>query len=81
MSASTVIVEAVFENGLLRPLASLPLAQNQHVQITIRVPAKVRPWPADVAAIYHETAEEDWQLVEAMAPLVRETWPKDEGQS
>jgi predicted DNA-binding antitoxin AbrB/MazE fold protein len=81
MSASTVTVEAVFENGLLRPLEALPLAQNQHVQITIRVPAKIRPWPKDVAAIYQETMEEDRRLAEAMVPLIRETWPKDEDQS
>ena len=28
-------VEAVYENGLLRPLEPLPLAEQQHVQVTI----------------------------------------------
>jgi predicted DNA-binding antitoxin AbrB/MazE fold protein len=28
-------VEAVYENGLLRPLEPLPLVEQQHVQVTI----------------------------------------------
>ena len=28
-------VEAVYENGILRPLVPLPLADSQHVRITI----------------------------------------------
>ena len=28
-------VEAVYENGVLRPLEPLPLAENQHVKVTI----------------------------------------------
>jgi predicted DNA-binding antitoxin AbrB/MazE fold protein len=28
-------IEAVYENGLLRPLEALPLAEHQHVQVTV----------------------------------------------
>jgi predicted DNA-binding antitoxin AbrB/MazE fold protein len=30
-----IIVEAVVENGLLRPMQPLPLKENEHVRITI----------------------------------------------
>jgi predicted DNA-binding antitoxin AbrB/MazE fold protein len=38
MSADTFTVEAVFENGVLRPLEPMPLTDGQRVTITIQLP-------------------------------------------
>jgi predicted DNA-binding antitoxin AbrB/MazE fold protein len=34
-----ITVEAVYENGVLRPVAALPLTENQKVRLTIEAPA------------------------------------------
>ena len=78
MSANAITVEAIFDNGVLRPIRPLPLAANQRVTITVQVPAEERTWPPDVAAVYQEIAEEDRRLAAAMLSTVRETWPAGE---
>lgn len=78
MSMNSVTVEAIFENGVLRPVQPLPPATPQKVTVTVQFEAAGRPWPEDVAAIYREIAEEDRRLAEAMLPGVRATWPADE---
>jgi predicted DNA-binding antitoxin AbrB/MazE fold protein len=35
----TITVEAVSENGVLRPKEPLPLKEHEHVQVTIHSPA------------------------------------------
>lgn len=80
MDTQAITVDAVFENGLLRPLGPLPLAPSQRVTLTIRL-SEARPdWPDDVAAIYQELAAEDRRLAEAMFGTVRETWPAGKEQ-
>jgi predicted DNA-binding antitoxin AbrB/MazE fold protein len=79
MNESSMTFDAVFENGILRPLQTLPLQPQQRVTITLRASAAVA-WPVDVAAIYQELADEDRRLAEAMLPAVRESWPANEGQ-
>ena len=78
---NSMTVEAVFEDGVLRPAQPLPLAARQKVKITIQFDPDEKPWPDDVAAIYREIAEEDRRLAAAMFRTVRETWPPDGGQS
>jgi len=68
-------IEAVYDNGVLRPTQPLPLAAQQKVTLTIQVPGGEADWPADVADIYREIATEDLRMAEAMLPTVRETWP------
>jgi predicted DNA-binding antitoxin AbrB/MazE fold protein len=48
--------EAVYEDGVLRPLETLELADRQHVQVTI---PPIHDLAADVAA-YFEPAE--WEM-------------------
>lgn len=79
MNGRSLSVEAVFENGVLRPVRPLPLRPQQRVTITLQLPETVS-WPDDVAAIYQEIADEDRRLAEAMLPTVRETWPASEEQ-
>jgi predicted DNA-binding antitoxin AbrB/MazE fold protein len=79
MSGNSLSVEAVFENGVLRPMQPLPLRPQQRVTITLQLPSPA-VWPDDVAAIYQELAAEDRRLAEAMLPVIRETWPVSEEQ-
>ena len=71
-------VEAVYDNGVLRPTQPLPFAQQQKVTLTIQVARAEADWPPDVANIYEEIAAEDLRLAETMSPTVRETWPASE---
>ncbi len=39
----SITVEAVYENGVLKPVRALPLAERQKVEITVKaVPSRVR---------------------------------------
>jgi predicted DNA-binding antitoxin AbrB/MazE fold protein len=78
MNDRSMRVEAVFENGVLRPVQPLPLRPHQRVTIALELPETVVAWPDDVAAIYQEIADEDRRLAEALFPAVRETWPVSE---
>lgn len=80
MPAQTLTVEAIFENGLLRPMQALPLQPNQRVRLVLEWGDAAKEWPSDTAAIYQEIAEEDRRLAAAMFPTVRETWPASEEQ-
>ena len=77
MSDSWMTFDAVFENGLLRPLQPLPLQANERVTVTLRKYTPVA-WPPDVAEIYHEIAEEDRRLAGAMFQIAKESWPANE---
>src|SRR6266545_6267171 len=81
MVETTITVEAVFEDGVLRPLQPLPLTSRQQVTLTLHVPKGTAKWPDDVAAIYQEIAEEDRRLASAMWEEVKRTWPADEEPS
>jgi predicted DNA-binding antitoxin AbrB/MazE fold protein len=81
MTNRSLIVEAIFENGILRPMQPLPLQPQQRVTITLELPRTGITWPDDVAAIYREIADEDRRLAEAMLPTIQETWPVSEGNS
>ncbi len=76
MSTKTITIEAIFADGVFRPLQPLALAEQQQVTLTVQVPAAVTEWPPDVAAIYRDIAEEDRRLATTMWPMVEETWPQ-----
>ncbi len=81
MSTHMITVEAVFEDGVLRPLQPLTLASRQQVTLRLEVSDAAPSWPADVAEIYREIAEEDRRMAESMWAGVKETWPLDEVNS
>jgi predicted DNA-binding antitoxin AbrB/MazE fold protein len=81
MSMNAITVDAVFENGVLRPLTPLPLAAQQRVTLIVQVPEEATAWPEDVAGIYQEIAEEDRRLARAMWSTVQKTWPTEREQS
>jgi predicted DNA-binding antitoxin AbrB/MazE fold protein len=80
MSSHSITVEAVFEGGALRPAQVLPLSEGQRVTVTVQLQEQAPAWPADVAAIYQEIADEDRRLASDMFANVRDTWPADEAQ-
>lgn len=76
MVARTVItVDAVYEDGLLRPLETLPFGRNERLTLRIDVPDADPIWPADTAEICAESEADDRALAEQMLGIVRETWP------
>jgi predicted DNA-binding antitoxin AbrB/MazE fold protein len=75
MSPNTITIEAIFENGVLRPVQALSLPQHQRVTLTLTLPTTKEGWPDNVAEIYREIAQEDQRLSEAMFHEVHLTWP------
>lgn len=73
MSETTMTIEAVFENGTLRPVEPLSLLPEERVTITIRRGSSAA-WPGDTAEIYQEIQAEDRKLAEAMWPGIRSTF-------
>jgi len=66
MSTQSITVEAVFEDGVLRPLQPLTLAPRQQVTLRLEVSDAAPDWPADTAEIYREIEEEDRRIAESM---------------
>ena len=77
MNQQSITVEAVFQDGMLRPIQPLPLKSKQKVTVTIQWTSAEDPWPEDTEEIYRELAEEDRRLAESMRPIVKRTWPKE----
>jgi predicted DNA-binding antitoxin AbrB/MazE fold protein len=44
----TITVEAVYENGVLKPTQPLPLAERETVEVVVRTPAEI---PATLDAV------------------------------
>ena len=81
MLNNVITVDAVFEDGILRPLTPLSLPARQRVTLIVQVASEPDAWPEDVATIYQEIAEEDRRLAQAMWSGIRKTWPPDEEPS
>jgi len=79
MPPTTLTVEAIYEDGVLRPVQPLPLAAHQRVTVVVQLPT-AREWPADAAEIYREIAADDRRLAAEMWQTVEETWPADGDQ-
>jgi predicted DNA-binding antitoxin AbrB/MazE fold protein len=75
MAGSSISVEAIFEDGVLRPMQPLPLASRQRVTLIVELPPAFPGWPADVGKIYQEIAAEDRRPAEVMWGAAKETWP------
>ncbi len=76
MSEASITIEAVFENGTLRPVQPLLLQPDERVTITVHR-APVTDWPPDTAEIYSEIEAEDRKLAQTMWSGIKSTWPKD----
>jgi predicted DNA-binding antitoxin AbrB/MazE fold protein len=78
MATNSITVDAIFEDGVFRPMQPLSLTPRQQVTLIVRFSSGPPAWPADVADIYQEIAAEDRRLAEAMWTTVKETWPASE---
>jgi predicted DNA-binding antitoxin AbrB/MazE fold protein len=75
----TLVFDAIYEAGVLRPVEALPLGINERVTVRIDLlPAAKCEWPDDTDEIYKELAAEELALANAMFDGVRKTWPKDD---
>jgi predicted DNA-binding antitoxin AbrB/MazE fold protein len=70
MAAKTVTVEAIYEDGVLRPVPPLPLAPHQRVTVTVEMPTEaaappelpaLEPVPMDTP---FEAVPESWDVSE-----------------
>ena len=76
MESRTVIsVEAVYEDGVLRPVEPLPLQPLDRVVVRVEVPGSRVAWPADVADLYRELESDDRELAARMWRSAGPTWP------
>jgi predicted DNA-binding antitoxin AbrB/MazE fold protein len=73
----TIQIDAVFENGVLRPLEPLTLVPNQRIRITVEIEPE-RPWPEDTDELYRASAEEDRRIAETFGREMKATWPRQE---
>ncbi len=71
-------IEAVYENGVLRPLAPLPLMEHERVTVTITLDS-APPQRSHVDPVYLEEARRDTLGMERIPTLdeVREMVSKD----
>jgi predicted DNA-binding antitoxin AbrB/MazE fold protein len=76
MTPNVITTEAIYENGVLRPVGPLPLKPLQRVSLVIH-PSATKSWPENVAEIYEEINEEEKKLANSIWPAVQETWPTD----
>jgi predicted DNA-binding antitoxin AbrB/MazE fold protein len=47
-----LIVEAIYENGVLKPTQPLPLREHERVQVTVAAPATIQQAPDAVERSY-----------------------------
>jgi len=75
----TTRVEAVYENGVLRTLAPLPLAEHQRVMVTVTLDS-ASPERSHLDAVFVEEARKGIRGVDRVPSLeeVRELVSKDE---
>lgn len=73
------VVEAVYENGILRPLATLKLSEGQEVQIIVRSTDELEPneMLQLAAEVYEGLSEEEISDIEQIA-LDRENFFDEE---
>ena len=77
MTPKVITTEAIYENGVLRPVQPLPLEPQQRVSLVIHPAGAQKIWPDNVAEIYQEINNEEKQLANSIWPVVQETWPTD----
>lgn len=74
----SITVEAVYENGVLKPVQPLPLAEHEKVELVVRKPADVQAalnavrqsygivgWKGDAATIERVALDPDFGIKES----------------
>jgi predicted DNA-binding antitoxin AbrB/MazE fold protein len=74
----SLTVEAIYENGVLRPAEPLPLKENQRVRVSVHTPVEVPnalaaversygriPWSGDVETLRRVAEDDEFGLLES----------------
>jgi predicted DNA-binding antitoxin AbrB/MazE fold protein len=74
----SLTVEAVYENGVLRPTEPLPLKEHERVVLSVRAPANIQSalaavershgllrWTGDVATLRRVALDDDFGILES----------------
>lgn len=75
MSALPTTIDAIFEDGVFRPVTPISLPEHQRVRITLNLDRPMRDWPSNTAEIYRDLAEEDRRISAGMVDDIRASWP------
>ncbi len=76
-TTNVITTEAVYEDGVFRPVQPLSLEPHQRVNLVIHPVGTPKTWPDNVAEIYQEINNEEKNLANSIWPAVQETWPID----
>ena len=75
----SITIDAIYENGVLRPVLPLPLSEHAHVRVTVEEQVKTEtpvPEAGDEAGT-PTLGDQIAALVAALPPEVVESWPAD----
>jgi len=74
----SLIIEAVYQNGVLKPTGPLPLKENERVQVSIRTPDDVQkaldavqrssgliPWSGDMETLRCIAEDDEFGILES----------------
>lgn len=68
----TITVEAVYENGILKPVSPLPLAEHEKVKVTVHTGASIAeqtagmiPWSGDPEVLRRIAEDEEFGILES----------------
>jgi predicted DNA-binding antitoxin AbrB/MazE fold protein len=67
-----ITIEAVYENGVLKPIAPLPLREHETVEVTISPKVSVAqqtagmiPWPGDAETLERIASDPEFGILES----------------
>jgi len=67
-----ITIEAVYENGILRPVQPLPLAENEKVKVTVHIALSIAEqtagmikWPGDPDVVRRIAENDEFGIVES----------------
>ena len=74
----TITVEAIYENGVLKPMERLPLSEHEQVRVSIYTPADIQkaldavrrsygliPWTGDVGTLRRIAEDDEFGILES----------------
>jgi predicted DNA-binding antitoxin AbrB/MazE fold protein len=68
----TVTVEAIYENGVLKPIEALPFREHEKVMVTVQPTVSLAkqtagkvPWTGDVETLERVTRDPDFGILES----------------
>jgi predicted DNA-binding antitoxin AbrB/MazE fold protein len=72
MTSMSITVEAIYENGLLRPMHALPLPDRSAVKITVHAPTSIAresagiiPWNGELDTLERMAKDPEFGILES----------------